>query len=418
MSKKIWFYTHWLLGLVAGTVLIVVGVTGAVLSFEKEIMQLINQKSYFVEVPSQERLSPEALLNAFKEKIPDARINSMTLSSDPKASALIVIQDPNATQSANGGGGRSTVTHFINPYTGEILPQVEGRVFFRWMLDLHRRLMAGQVGKQIVAASTVALIILSLTGLYLYWGSIRKSLKSSLSVNFRAKGRGFLYKLHSASALWMFPFLILVSLTGLYWSYEWYNEALYKIAGVEKPRRNLNQQQPQISQSNTQTPRSEQGTEKPLQEAERVNRSPKVPSGPSNEAIAQAWALVGNALKHPYESITLRLPTSGTKFDFTYLDEDAQHGRARNSLSVDIKEAKVVSHIRYDDKRFNEQIMSSMLPLHSGEYFGIIGRIWVFLASAGMVLFGVTGLMLYLDRRKKALKKAVWNAQKNEATRL
>lgn len=398
MFKKIWFYTHWLLGLVAGTVLIVVGVTGAVLSFEKEIMQLLNQKSYFVEVPTQERLSPEALLNAFKEKIPHAKINSMTLSADPQASALIVIQDPNAAQTASGGGGRSTVTHFINPYTGEILPQLEGRAFFRLMLDLHRRLMAGQVGKHIVAASTVALIILSLTGLYLYWGSIRKSFKSSLSVNFRAKGRGFLYKLHSASALWMFPFLILVSLTGLYWSYEWYNEALYKIAGVEKPRRNMNQQQPQ-------TAKSEQGAEK-----ERL----KVPNVQSAETIAQAWALVNNALKHPYESITLRLPTSGTKFDFTYIDEDAQHGRARNSLSVDIKEAKVLSHIRYDDKRLNEQIMSSMLPLHSGEYFGIIGRVWVFLASAGMVLFGVTGLMLYLDRRKKALKKVALNAQKNE----
>lgn len=398
MFKKIWFYIHWLLGLVAGTVLIVVGVTGAVLSFEKEIMQLLNQKSYFVEVSTQERLSPEALLNAFKEKIPHAKINSMTLSSDPQASALIVIQDSNVAHTASGGGGRSTVSHFINPYTGEILPQLEGRAFFKLVLDLHRRLMAGQVGKQIVAASTVALIILSLTGLYLYWGSIRKSLKSSLSVNFRAKGRGFLYKLHSASALWMFPFLILVSLTGLYWSYEWYNEVLYKIAGVEKPRRNMNQQQPQ-------TAKSEQGVEK--------ERS-KVPNVQSSETIAQAWALVNNALKHPYESITLRLPTSGTKFDFTYLDEDAQHGRARNSLSVDIKEAKVLSHTRYDDKRINEQLMSSMLPLHSGEYFGIIGRVWVFLASAGMVLFGVTGLMLYLDRRKKALKKVALNAQKNE----
>lgn len=410
MFKKIWFYTHWLLGLVAGTVLIVVGITGAVLSFEKEIMQLINQKSYFVEVPSQERLSPEDLLNAFKEKIPDARINSMTLSSDPKASASIVSQDPNVLPTTNGGGGKNTITHFINPYTGEILPQLEGRVFFRMMLDLHRRLMAGQVGKQIVAASTVALIILSLTGLYLYWGSIRKSLKSSLSVNFRAKGRGFLYKLHSASALWMFPFLILVSLTGLYWSYEWYNEALYKIAGVEKPKKNMNQQQPQTPQANTQVQRVNQ-------EGERANRLPKASNEPSSEIIAHAWKLFENAMEHPYESVTLRLPTSGTKFDFTYLDEDAQHGRARNSLSVDTKEARVLSHIRYNDKRFNEQIMSSMLPLHSGEYFGIIGRIWVFLASAGMILFGITGLMLYLDRRKKALKKAALNAQKNEIVR-
>ena len=411
MFKKIWFYTHWLLGLVAGTVLIVVGVTGAALSFEKEIMHLLNQKSYFVEVSDKERMSPDILLNSFKEKMPDVKISSITITADSKASASIVIQDPNAPQASGGGGhGRNTITYMINPYNGEILPQIEGRAFFRLMLDLHRRLMAGQVGKQIVAASTVALIILSLTGIYLYWGSIRKSLKNSLSVNFKAKGRGFLYKLHSASALWMLPFLLLISLTGLYWSYEWYNEALYKVAGVEKPKRNMNQQ-PQTQQANAQA----QGGGRSSQESvERVSRSSKISSGPSSEDIAQAWSLFYNSVGHPYASVTLRMPVSGSKFEFSYLDEDETNVRARNALSVDIKERKVLSHTRFDDKRFNEQIMSSILPLHSGEYFGIIGRIWAFLASFGMLLFSITGLMLYLDRRKKALKKAALKAHMPE----
>ncbi|RXK07352.1 sulfite reductase, partial [Halarcobacter bivalviorum] len=51
--------------------------------------------------------------------------------------------------------------------------------------------------------------------------------------------------------------------------------------------------------------------------------------------------------------------------------------------------------------------MSSMLPLHSGEYFGWIGQLLMFLASSLMALFVITGYMLYYDRLKKKRAKAL-----------
>jgi sulfite reductase (NADPH) flavoprotein alpha-component len=45
--------------------------------------------------------------------------------------------------------------------------------------------------------------------------------------------------------------------------------------------------------------------------------------------------------------------------------------------------------------------MGSILLLHTGEYFGFIGKIGMFLASLMMPLFTITGLMLYLRRNKK-----------------
>ena len=49
--------------------------------------------------------------------------------------------------------------------------------------------------------------------------------------------------------------------------------------------------------------------------------------------------------------------------------------------------------------------MKSILPLHTGEYFGIIGQIGMFLASSLMALFTITGFMLYLNRHKKKNSK-------------
>lgn len=382
MQKKIWFYVHWFLGLFAGTVLVIVGVSGAVLSYEQEILEMINKESLMVEVRGQEHLTPEALLEAFVMAKPNATPSAITLSSDPKASASISVQGQ--------GGGRSTMVYYMNPYTGESLPELKGRQFFRATLDLHRRLMLSEVGKQLVGASTIGLIVLCFSGVYLYWGSIRRNLKKSLSVNFKAKGRGFLYQLHSASSLWMFPFLVFISLTGLFWSYEWYRASLYRMTDVEMPKKGMHHGQKTMPKKG-----------EPLAEAKSIKKHANM------EEITQAWSLFESALSKPYAYATLRLPPSKGVFEFSYMDKNAPHSQARNVLRVQIQDSKVLSHTRYEDKRVGEQIMTSMLPLHSGEFFGWGGRLLFFLASLGMLLFGVTGVMLYLDRRQKIRKKVL-----------
>ncbi|MBN1838595.1 MAG: PepSY domain-containing protein [Campylobacterales bacterium] len=384
MQKKIWFYTHWLLGLVAGFILVIVGVSGALLSYEKEIMGLMNQKSFRIEASANEKLSPNVLLNAFKKVHPDAVVVGLRMLSDPNASAAIMVQGAKE-------GGKNMLNYYINPYSAELLPEARGDTFFRVVLEVHRRLLLGEVGKQIVAASTVALLILSFSGIYLYWGSIRKSLKSSLSINFKAKGRGFLYKLHSALGLWGLLFFILISLTGLTWSYEWYRTSLYRMVGVEAPQHGMHHGG---------------GKKRDSSSMPSGQKNSMMDGGTQSALIAQAWELFEATRKGEYSFAFFRLPNGKGNVEFMYLDKKAPHSRAFNTLLVDAKEGTVLSHVRYDDKRVAEQVMGSMLPLHSGEFFGWSGRLLIFLSSLSMVLFGVTGLMLYLDRRKKARKKA------------
>ena len=60
MLKKVWFQLHWLFGITAGLVLAVVGLTGALLSFEDEIVSLLNRGN-IVPPPAAVRLAPDAL---------------------------------------------------------------------------------------------------------------------------------------------------------------------------------------------------------------------------------------------------------------------------------------------------------------------------------------------------------------------
>ena len=401
MHKTIWFKIHFILGLTAGLVLLVVGTSGAILSFEKEILKAINKDSYEVSVPNSAKLSTKELLEKFQVKMPDTKVSSISFSSEPEDSTVL-----NVTSKEN----RKGINYYINPYTAEILPDIVGRDFFSFNLRLHRWLAfsgdAREVGKQAVAISTVALIILAISGVIIYWGRIKRAFFKSFTFTTKHHGRAFLSTMHSAVGMWVLPFYLLASLTGLYWSYGWYNDMLYKIAGVEKPQRMQQQAKPE-GQAESEKPegekaqRTENKAEKPEGEKVRATKQKK-----SNfDEYQKAVDMFNVFVQKDYSKVTLRFPQKGSVYSFSYLDTNPDHYRASNSLELDVNSWQLLKHERYEDKPLNEQLMRSILPLHTGEYFGIIGQIGMFIASAAMSLFTITGFMLYFNRTRKKKKK-------------
>ena len=92
MYKTLWFWLHWLLGIVFGVILLIVGATGAILSYEKEILQIINKDTYFVQAPqNKERLNEVEILQIFQKENPNYKINSIGFSSAKDSSMYVNI---------------------------------------------------------------------------------------------------------------------------------------------------------------------------------------------------------------------------------------------------------------------------------------------------------------------------------------
>ena len=380
MYKNIWFKLHLILGLSAGFILLVVGFTGAMLSFEKEILNAINQDTYKVAVQEQGKLSTKELLEKFQEQKPQAKINSITFSSSQDSSSMINV-------AGEGQNSRKGVTYYVNPYTAEILPELIGQDFFKTVENIHRRLLLDDFGKQVVGISVICLLILMFSGIYIYYPRLKKSFLQSLTLNFQSKGRFFLSNLHSVIGMWVIPFYLVASLTGLYWSYEWFSNSLHQITGVEK----LKKQHMQHSQEQNKS----QSEIKAPQIAEKI----------SFDDISLAVDTFNALVENKYLTATLRFPQKGTIYSFSYIALDASHERARNTLEFDIKTKEISKHDKFEDKTLIQQLMGSILPLHTGEYFGVLGQTLMFLASLLMPLFAITGLMLYLKRNKKKNKE-------------
>lgn len=366
MLKKILFQLHWLLGISAGLVLAIMGVTGAVYGFQDEILAGLNPRVLQVEAGERTRL-PLAQMVERVEQASGQRVAGLGLSEAPDAVGRASLQP--------APGERRGQTLLFDPYSGELLGEPRGSEFFMLMFKLHRWLAMGDVGKQITAFSTVALIFFCLSGLYLRWPRRALSWRAWLTLDWAKRGRAFNWDLHAVAGTWALLFYLCAGLTGLYWSYDWYREGLTRLLG-------------------------EAGGEA-RREGGRGGR--EAPAGaPPQINYAALQASLAQAAGPGLASWNLRLPAAaGQPASIFYLGDEAPHSRALNQLTLDAGSGRVQQHQRYADKPFPAQLLASVYPLHSGEYFGWPGRILMALASLALPLFAITGWLLYLDRRRK-----------------
>ena len=385
MHKTIWFKIHWFFGFIFGILLLLIGVSGAVLSYEKEILQIINKDTYFVEIPENKQiLSTKEILEKYQTQNPDSKINSISFSTNKSSSIVLNI----ASKDPNNRRGESI---FLNPYTAEVLPQVKGKDFFMFFFKLHRWLTfdgdTQWVGKNAVALSTIACIILTIGGVIVYWNRIKINFIKSFTFSFKYENRAFLSTMHAAIGMWVIPFFLLMCLTGLYWSYDWYKSAMYTVMQVEEPKKAIESNKvAKISEEKNNQNKEEQKQWKII----------------SYDSVQKVVDIFNQNILREYKNATLKLtPSKDGYYTISYLYANATHSRETNFIEIDPNKSLVVKESKFEDKKLNEKIMSSILPLHNGEYFGWFGQFAYFISSALMSLFVITGYMLYYDRYKK-----------------
>jgi sulfite reductase (NADPH) flavoprotein alpha-component len=165
---------------------------------------------------------------------------------------------------------------------------------------------------------------------------------------------------------WVVIFYLLSALTGLTWSYDWYKQgARYVLTGKAGEARD----------------RRPEGAVSPL------------PLGP-------AWAAFLRSDGDHYARVAINLPRGDAPVVMRVLPEGARFDRMTDELRFDPTTGALVKADRYADRRLGEVIAGNFYALHTGQFFGLPGRIVMLLTSATMPLFTVTGLLLYLGRRR------------------
>lgn len=371
LLRSLLFQLHGWLGMTAGLVLAVMGVTGAMMSFEPEILRLLNRDLIERAADTRPSLSPIELVQRIQAQRPDASITFLVVQTDPKQLSRVNLR---------ADGERET--HFLDRTNGRLLGEGRGRDFFDAVMRLHRWLaLPGDgdgFGRQITGFAALSLVFFALSGLYLRWPRKPLDWRSWLVLDFRRSGRNLYRMLHAVVGGWVFIFYLLSATTGLYWSYDWYRDGVQQVlvgAGATAPRR---------------------------------------PAGSHTPDMQRAWATFEQRLGgHRYETLTIAVRNGGT-IEFRGKLPGGRHDRVTDELAVDAVTGAPLKLTPYADRPLGQALVTGVYELHRGAWFGLPGRIGVMIAALSMPLFTITGLLLYVGRRRR--KRTMAPAPPSSAT--
>jgi sulfite reductase (NADPH) flavoprotein alpha-component len=394
-ARKFWTQLHWLLGITAGSILLLIGLTGATLAFRQEITEAINPGVLRIDAPSYRPATPDALLQGFAAAEPERRVATLTLYAEPGRTPKAILEP--------APGERRGDVIYLNPVTGAPLPEVKGAELFEIAESLHRwLLLPREPGRVVTGVLAIGLLVLALSGLYLRWPRDWKSVSEWWRIDRNTRGRALLRRLHLVVGTACLVAYVPVTLTGIFWAFDGVRDPVSAWLGEPRP--------PRASAK----PMAEKGAEK---NAERATEAKIDKAVDKQIAIDTAWqAFERAAVPGGWSEVIVRVPT-GAKAPilFTWLDTSPAHERARNRTTIKAQSGEVVKDERYGAKAVGGRALAAIYPLHMGTLFGLPGRIAMFIAALMLPAFTITGWWLYLGRkrleREAAAKKRLRAAQ-------
>ncbi|WP_339706319.1 PepSY-associated TM helix domain-containing protein [uncultured Kriegella sp.] len=211
---------HLWLGLPLGVLFFTIAFSGALYCWAPEIAAII----YKEKIGAQDApfVAVEKLAETAKQALPKGDFRTVYYRG-PSRTAEILLYAPGTYYIAQ-----------INPYTGELIHLQDMNLgWLNQLKKLHRNLLLGDIGREIVHWGTLSFLIMAVTGIVLWWPSKRSKLKKSLKINWKARPTALNYAFHNVTGFYASWVLLFIIGTGLFWGFKAVKNAFESI-GQEK----------------------------------------------------------------------------------------------------------------------------------------------------------------------------------------
>lgn len=363
------FWCHLIAGIVAGIVILIMSVTGALLSFQPQIEEFAEREARYVTVSEEsQRHDVRSLLEKAMAARPGLQPTGLTVYE--AANKAVVI--------AAGREGNLYVDPYSGAITGTSAPAT--RAFFRTTTDWHRWLGADgdnrPLARAVTGACNLAFLFLAVSGIYIWFPRkwAWRHFKAVLIFQPKLSGRARDFNWHNTIGFWTSLVLIILTVTAAVISYGWARNLLYTATGSEPPR-----PAPRSSAAN----------------ADDEKKKPFVIPAAINDLWERAEQQAPGA-----KFISLRLPVEN-EASFTIDEGRSWNSFGRSRLALDAETRSVVNWEPYVEQNAGRQLQSWFRFTHTGESFGIVGQTIGFLACLGGAFLVWTGFSLAWRRFRR-----------------
>jgi uncharacterized iron-regulated membrane protein len=357
--KKLLLNLHLWAGLIAALFLLILGVSGALVAFEGEIDRALNPRLSYVQ-PQAQTLTLEGISKKLLAAYPGAKIEEFGLPQRADFSLFVALKD---------GSGKNLAL-FVNPYTGEVLGSADqANHFANKVHQFHTHLLIGEIADEVTGWSAVFLLVLSITGIILWWPRKLFRLRWNFSEENGGSARRFNFELHNLVGILSSVVLLIFAWTAI--CIHWERE-VGKLAQQMSPAPKVRSESPQIPLPGS-TPLS-------------PDRLVEIAHKTLPEARIMAIELPENAKQAA--TVALKFPEDHTPAGRSRMRLDAYSGKvlqvqSSRDMSAAVKYARI----------WNRE-------LHTGDIFNLPTRILAAFFSLMLPILGSTGPLIWWNRRR------------------
>ncbi|MBW4625131.1 MAG: PepSY domain-containing protein [Brasilonema octagenarum HA4186-MV1] len=346
-------------GLIVGLLLIIVGLTGSLLVFQREIDQFLVSQQFGQVIPQEQRVPIESVVETVKTAYasqPELKLSSLNTLPDAHLPYRIWLEAPDHKQTQV----------FVNPYTGTIMGSRQWeRTLIGFTFKLHYELLAGKIGEVIVGIAAFLLFILSITGIILWPGWRKLILGFKIKWNGHPKRTNF--DIHKVAGIIAAVFLTMIAFTGVCWNFwDFSQPAIHAATFTPMPPKPVSQ----------------------LIEG----KSPLA----LGEILKKADVALPNAIT-TYISLP-KTPEGVFRVGKKYPQETWKYGRSQ--VYLDQYTGKVIQLKNGLKASRADQVLNSFAPMHYGTYGGLPTRILYIFVGLSPLILSITGFVMWWYRYK------------------
>jgi len=374
--RKVWLLLHRYLGLFAGAIFVIIGLTGSLLAFEHPLDEWLNANVMTVS-------RPEIPVRASLDAIVVAGLNAM-----PAGAKAINLDYPRRDglaftlwfeQTSPGREYPERHQIFIDPYMAQVTGQrllIDFHRIWRdplldFVLRLHYSLGFGENGMTLVGWIGIAMLLSVLAGLIVWWPQTGK-FRSALTFKPKASRERLVYDWHKICGVYSSIVLLVIIATGIYLEFPSYGRGLIgQFSPVASPWPEYASRPP---------PNLDKQETIPLSELEQIVYA-HCPAGEFR------YIVFPNDASGSFE-VAKRAPGEPNRL------------QAQRRIWIDQYSGEVLALRDRSSQSSGDVFVEWLYPLHTGEAFGLTGQLIILLIGFVPLLLYVTGVIRWLQKRR------------------
>ena len=397
LRQRVWRW-HFLAGLMVVPFAIVLATTGGIYLFKPQVEAAMERHINAGAQRAAQALPADDLVAATQTRYPAASFTRLTLARSPA--------DPTVEVELAVAGTPRVL--WVDRYTGAILADREkGLLLMEFVKNIHGNLFAGNGGSLVVELMASWMIVLIVTGVYLWWPRNMAWWRVFLPGLRRLRPRELMRRLHGAAGAWIGGIVLLLLLSGLPWTQVW-GGAFAKVEhamGWDGPG-----QEWVVTLQSSDPPApgaahhhhgggSPDGLKPWATSSDDMGMVTLHSGHPASGADPVSLQSVVDMVtpQHMANPVEIQ-PPAGANGVWSVLSM-AQDRRDRQTVHYDRWTGEEIMHIRFADYHPVQRFASYGISLHEGALFGWTNQALGVVAALGVILISVSGAIMWWKRR-------------------